>query len=362
MAGIIQRFWKKQDTLERRLFWSILVVVTVVAMISAIFTIFEGINYAASLSAVGCALVCIAVAAVAVKTSLYNQCYLVMCCMLSCFMLPLLFFFCGGITSGMPLYCITSLALIAFAARGRAKVVAFIVSMSIQLFLVCLAWVYPDLVMAELDRDASYLDFVVTMLLTGITLYAVGSLSLRAYQNEREKSSRLVSRLDYLSRRDPLTGLYNRRYVLDYLENTVWKRRNDFYLSMLDMDNFKQINCNCGYDLGDQVLCSVGKLLQRSEDDMAGECVARYGCEKFMYVISAGSEVEAYAKVEAFRKAVRQLTFDNAPQLSVTVSGGLIPCNVRGVNDVRHLLSKVDELRMAAKAQGKNQIRNMVEN
>ncbi len=81
-----------------------------------------------------------------------------------------------------------------------------------------------------------------------------------------------------------------------------------------------------------------------------------------MYVISAGSEVEAYAKVEAIRKAVRQLTFDNAPQLSVTVSGGLIPCNVRGVSDVRHLLSKVDELRMAAKAQGKNQIRNMVEN
>jgi diguanylate cyclase (GGDEF)-like protein len=95
---------------------------------------------------------------------------------------------------------------------------------------------------------------------------------------------------------------------------------------------------------------------------MAGECVARYGCEKFMYVISAGSEVEAYAKVEAFRKAVRQLTFDCAPQLSVTVSGGLVPCSARGVNDVRHLLSKVDELRMVAKSQGKNQIRNMVEN
>ena len=40
---------------------------------------------------------------------------------------------------------------------------------------------------------------------------------------------------------DSLTGLYNRRHLLNYLENSIWARRNDFYLAMLDIDDFKKI-------------------------------------------------------------------------------------------------------------------------
>ena len=222
MVNFIKKFWRAQDTLERKMFWSILIVVTLVATISAIFTVFEGFNIAASLASLGCAALCILIAFIAVKTSLYNQCYLVMCCMLSCFLMPLLFLFCGGITSGMPLYCITSIALIALAGRGSPKIIAFIVSMIILMVVVYLSWLNPDMVFVSLDRDASYLDFIVTIFLTGITLFAIGSLSLMAYSEEREKNAKLVSKLDYLSTHDPLTGLYNRRHLLQYLENFIW--------------------------------------------------------------------------------------------------------------------------------------------
>ena len=241
-------------------------------------------------------------------------------------------------------------------------IAAFIISMVIQMVVVYLSWVNPDMVFTTLDRDASYLDFIVTIFLTGITLFAVGSLSLMAYADEREKNARLIAKLDYLSTHDPLTGLYNRRYLLQYLENFVWKRRNDYYLAMLDLDNFKQVNCSCGNDFGDHIICTVGKALQRYEDQATGECVARFGCEKYMYVINAGSEVEAYAKVESFRKAVRQMHFEKSVVVNVTVSGGLIPCNSKTISDVKQLLFKVDELVASAKKQGKNQIRNMVEN
>lgn len=362
MLKTAKRFWKKQDTLERKLFWSILVVVTIVASFSAAFTVAEGISFAASLCSIGCAITCVAVAFIAVKTSLYNQCYLVMCCMLSCFLLPLLFLFCGGITSGMPLYCITSLALISFAVRGRSKIIAFLLSLGIQVIVATLAWLNPELVIAELDRSSAYLDIIVTMVLTGITLFAVGSVSLYAYNHERDNSAKLVAKLDYLSMRDPLTGLYNRRHLLNYLETSVWLRRNDFYLSMLDLDRFKSINNSYGNDVGDEIICAIGKLLQRQEDESLGECVARFGCEKFIYVINASSEVEAYAKVEAFRKAVLQYSFDKYPQISLTVSGGFLPCGLRSLRDVKHMLSKVDELLVSAKNEGRNQIRNMVEN
>lgn len=360
MLQNIKNFWAKQDSLERKMFWSILVVVTGVATFSAIFTIIEGINAAASLCSVGCSLVCVVIAFVAVRTALYNQCYLVMCCILSCFLMPLLFLFCGGITSGMPLYCITSLALIAFA-QSRFKVMAFALSMSIQAATIAATWAYPSLLVVQLDHDAAYLDFLVTHLLTGFTLFAIGTFSLWAYSKERDKATKLLYQLDYLSMRDPLTGLYNRRHLLNYLENSIWSRRNDFYLAMLDIDDFKRINTNYGQEFGDEVICVVSHLLQKNEDEMGGECAARFGCEKFMYIINAGSEVEAYAKVEAFRKAVRNLTFEKHPEVTLTVSGGFVPCFSRSFNDVKQLLSKVDALRTEAKQQGKNQIRNMVE-
>lgn len=362
MIKVLKNFWGAQDTLERKMFWSILVVVTVVATCSTIFTIYEGINASASLASLGCTLLCFVIAFVAVKTSLYNQCYLVMCCSLTCFLMPLLFLFCGGITSGMPLYCITSLALIAFAVRGRAKNISFTVSLLIQAATIYWSWKNPDILYTTLDRDGAFLDILVTHILTGITLFAVGSFSLMAYVQEREKSEKLVARLDYLAVRDSLTGLYNRRYLLKFLDERVWKHRNDYFIAMFDLDDFKQVNTKYNHKFGDKVICAVGDLIQKVGDETAGECVARYGCEKFIYLISAGSEVEAYAKVESIRKAVRQISFKDHPELQLTISGGLLPCNVKSVVDINQLLFRVDELVVCAKNQGKNQIRNMVEN
>ena len=362
MIKFLKKFWGEQDTLERKMFWSILVVVTIVAICSAVFTIYEGLNLAASFASLGCALLCFIIAFVAVRTELYNQCYLVMCCTLSCFLLPMLFLFCGGITSGMPLYCITSLALIAFAVRGLAKNIAFIVSLLIQATTIYMCWENPDLLYTTLDRDGAFLDILVTHILTGITLFAVGSFSLIAYVQEREKSEKLVARLDYLAVRDSLSGLYNRRYLLKFLEERVWKHRNDYFIAMFDLDNFKQINKKYGNNFGDKVICDIGALIQKVGDESAGECVARYGCEKFIYLINAGSEVEAYSKVESIRKSVRQISFEEHQELQLTISGGLLPCSAKSVADINQLLFQLDELVVSAKNQGKNQIRNMVEN
>ena len=137
---------------------------------------------------------------------------------------------------------------------------------------------------------------------------------------------------------------------------------DDYFIAMFDLDNFKQVNNKYDHTFGDKVICAVGELIQNVGDESAGECVARYGCEKFIYLINADSEVEAYSKVESIRKAVRQISFEEHQELQLTISGGLLPCSTKSVADVNQLLFRVDELVVSAKNQGKNQIRNTVEN
>lgn len=362
MMGFFKNFWMQQDTLERKLFWSILVVVTLAATTSAVFTIYEGLSWAASLCSAGCSLVCLIVALVAIKTSQFSQCYLVMCCVLNWFLLPLLFLFCGGITSGMPLYCITGNMLYSFSDRRKIKFAAFIISLLIQLTLYVICWLDPSMLPVTLERNESYLDFIVTMVVTSLTLFFVAAFAMREYGQERTQKQELLSKLDYLSNRDPLTEMYNLRYMIGLLENVAWRRRNDFYLLMVNIDNFKRVNDYYGLMVGDQVLNSVAKILKDSEDSLANECVARYGGATFVYVLNAGSEVEAYSKAESIRKAAAQLTWESNPQIHVTISGGLVALSNRSFGDYKQALSKVDELVQTAKNQGKNQICNMVEN
>lgn len=354
----IKKFWNKQKTLERKLFWAVLVVVTLASIGSTVFTILEGMSFAAAACGFGCALVCVFVSIVAVKTSLYNQCYLVMCCLLTCFLMPLLFLFCGGITSGMPIYYVTAIVLIAFAARGWSKIAAFVISVMVNAGVFFASWVNPSLVVAELDRDGAYLDILVTSVFASLTLFVVCAFSMRAYATERERNERLVDKLNYLSMRDSLTEIYNRRHLIAYLQDVVWRRRNEFYLLMLDLDDFKRINDVKGHLAGDQVINAVARVLYKHQDESCGECVARYGGETFVYVINAVSEGEAFAKAENVRKDVRLLSFEDFPDVSVTISGGFVPCDSRNLDDFKQVLSLADRLVKMAKSLGKNQIRN----
>lgn len=355
----VKKFWKRQDTLERKLFWTILVVVSAATISSAVFTVYEGLSYAASLCSIGCAIVCVLVGLIAVKTSLYSQCYLVMCCILSCFLLPLLFLFCGGITSGMPLYFISSVVLLAYSDRKVGKSIAFAFSLVIQVSVLVASWNDPSLVIVTLDRDSSYLDFAASSVVNSLTLFLVAAFAMGSYSRERTKKEALLAKLDYLSMRDPLTEIYNRRYLMNYLENVVWHRRNDFCLLMFDIDDFKRVNDYCGHMFGDQVVTSVAKLLKGFCDSSTEGCVARYGGETFVYIYRAGSEVDAVAKSETVRKGIAQLRWEKFPQVHVTVSGGLVNLGSHVLKDVGQALAMADGLVKQAKSKGKNQVCEM---
>ena len=358
---IIERwkaFWKKQDTLEKSIFWMILAAVFLSALVSTIFTIAEQQGVYASIASAGGCVVSLLLGIVARKTSMINQCYLALCYLLCCFLFPLLFFFCGGFKSGMPLYCFAVLTLCAFAHSSRAKWMTFSICLVAVVLTFVISWLHPEYVL-QISDEAMVLDASVSFVIVAIGIFAVVSYALNAYDEERKKREKLVTQLDFLSKRDSMTGLYNRPYLIRYLENMVWMRREQFFVMMFDVDDIRQVNNSFGHAFGDKVLMSIAGLLKRTEDEEAGECAARYGGEEFIYVIHAASEIEAYAKADRFRERVSNLSWEEFPQVRVTISGGIVPCHGEDVYDHKQILSQVDDLLYRAKTRGKNQIRSI---
>lgn len=168
----------------------------------------------------------------------------------------------------------------------------------------------------------------------------------------------LQDRLRQQSIRDPLTGLFNRRYLEESAVRELSRcarRGLPLSLLMLDIDHFKAFNDMHGHAGGDVVLAQFGKLLQAT---IRGEDIAcRYGGEEFTLILpEAGLDV-ASARAEAIRIAVEAMQVPYLGKLlpQVTVSIGVAGFPVHG-NAPEALLQAADEALYRAKRAGRNRI------
>ena len=159
------------------------------------------------------------------------------------------------------------------------------------------------------------------------------------------------------ARRDPLTGLRNRRYVDEQLPGMM---QDDPLLTVaiVDLDHFKRINDQLSHDVGDQVLVQVAKLLETELAAVRPEgFVARMGGEEFLMVLP-GTPVAAAARlVDEIRRTVGAHGWDEiAGGLPVTVSVGLAGVADASSPTQPSLLSTADRNLYAAKHGGRDRV------
>jgi diguanylate cyclase (GGDEF)-like protein len=126
--------------------------------------------------------------------------------------------------------------------------------------------------------------------------------------------------------RDPLTGLYNRRYMDEAMQQEVTRagrHSTPLSIAMLDIDHFKRFNDTYGHEGGDALLAAFGKLLAshaRSDD-----IVCRYGGEEFAIILPSADIDTAAARLQEIRAAVKKLqVLSNGQHLGpVTMSAGV---------------------------------------
>ncbi|MCC5827456.1 tetratricopeptide repeat-containing diguanylate cyclase [Alkalimonas sp.] len=153
----------------------------------------------------------------------------------------------------------------------------------------------------------------------------------------------LNAQLDDLSKRDPLTQLFNRRALQDM------RHASGDLLVLLDVDHFKQINDSYGHDKGDEVLtCLAERLLSsvRKEDR-----VLRWGGEEFLLILRG---VEPGSAAESIEKIRCTISRESIAELDVTVSGGAVLLD-QG-QSMQKALKQADDLLYQAKAGGRRKI------
>jgi len=158
--------------------------------------------------------------------------------------------------------------------------------------------------------------------------------------------------------RDPLTGLFNRRYMEESLERELSRAQRNGQpaaLIMLDIDHFKQFNDTFGHQAGDALLRALGELI--GERTRGQDVACRYGGEEFAIILSGASGEDAHRRAELLRDEVSHLSVKYAGQLlgKVTLSFGIAAYPADGAHS-EALLRAADKALYRAKEEGRDRI------
>ncbi|ETR70795.1 MAG: diguanylate cyclase [Candidatus Magnetoglobus multicellularis str. Araruama] len=169
---------------------------------------------------------------------------------------------------------------------------------------------------------------------------------------------RLQKKLHMESIIDPLTKLFNRRYLEESLEregNRCKRRGKNLGLIMLDIDHFKSFNDHYGHRVGDDVLCELGKFLKGTvrKEDIA----CRYGGEEFILILPESSiETTAVRAQDICQKIRQQIKIVYGDEiLTITASLGVAALDEHGP-DIPEVIRSADEALYQAKKTGRNQV------
>ena len=174
-------------------------------------------------------------------------------------------------------------------------------------------------------------------------------------ERANEELAAALAEAEALSRRDALTGCYNRRHAMEQLELETKRaaRGSALSLCLADLDEFKVINDTFGHGAGDEVLKQFVAAATRSL--RATDFVARFGGEEFLFVFSQTPAAAGAVVAERIRRAVSDM---HIPPLSdenrVTVSIGVAEHRISDPMD--QTLSRADEALYRAKREGGNRV------
>ena len=179
-------------------------------------------------------------------------------------------------------------------------------------------------------------------------------------QLQLEENERLRLKLQEQATRDPLTGVFNRRYFAEALDKEAARAEREnasFSVFILDVDHFKKYNDANGHLKGDECLRQIAEVLMsvgRRQYDLA----ARYGGEEFALILPGSTAKNAAKRAETLRKKLLALKIPHrgSPDKCVTVSIGVAALTPTPSTQPADLVAHADQALYDAKKQGRNRV------
>lgn len=180
-------------------------------------------------------------------------------------------------------------------------------------------------------------------------------LKIKKLQDDLKRTNELLLEL---SNTDHLTGLFNRRHLMDALGKEVQRhlrKKGNLSMIILDIDHFKQVNDQYGHLQGDIVLKKTALLLQK--ELRAYDTASRYGGEEFIAVLPDATLEDAVFVANRVRTSVQANRFSGElSQLSLTVSLGVAMFSKQDCTTVDGFIKLADDALYRAKANGRNRV------
>ena len=173
-------------------------------------------------------------------------------------------------------------------------------------------------------------------------------------------NARLTEHIKQVGLKDPLTGINNRRFFDQRVEeevNKALRHKQPLSCLFIDLDHFKKINDTHGHQAGDSVLKQTAEILKDS--CRSSDVVARYGGEEFVILLANTQRSDAYDFAERLRERIAKTVYEigNVETLTVTMSAGLATLDQQSdYSKSSQLIQVADQAVYAAKLSGRNRV------
>ena len=204
----------------------------------------------------------------------------------------------------------------------------------------------------------SLIAFIVFTSIIGILYGFSNKRQLAQIEKQRNQLLEDEARLRELSVRDPLTSLFNRRYMEETFEREILRairKQLPLTVIMVDIDGFKAINDNAGHVLGDNTLMKVSSFLAKSI--RASDVACRFGGDEFCLILQDCALEEGIKRAHTMRTEMEQLSFDPADAGTdrITLSFGVSAFPDDGLTR-EALISAADGALYTSKRAGRNRV------
>lgn len=289
------------------------------------------------------------------KNSQYKLAAYISFLFLTFIVFPLLWFFNGGLSSSIPYFYIFMIFLTAVILNKFKYKLMLFIQLCVVLALILIEFHYPNLIVGYSSKQSQIIDMGSSLIILLVLIFYLILYIMEEYHRTITKLEKAQVELEdvnatlrHASITDELTGLYNRRYIMNLIESNFTNASSPIKaVVMIDIDFFKKINDQFGHGTGDFVLRRLGQLFT---EVLSINPIARIGGEEFLAIIYSEN---AFLLAENLRKEIESLSWDNA-QLKVTISAGVY--NLMPNENLERLLERVDTSLYKAKAMGRNQI------